>query len=133
MEKLILKNGTSIELHNGANIRSIVTYVDNYNALQNLLSELTKENLSDIQVITSGNVTEIYKDMAVANSKYQVIKVNDGKLEVSFSIIEKFEDEIARSKSELEKKLKSQEETIKNQETQITDLQMALCDIYESM
>lgn len=133
MEKLILKNGTSIELYNGANIRSIVTYVDDYNALQNLLSELTKENLSEIQVITSGNVIEIYKDMAVANSKYQVIKVNDGKLEVSFSIIENFEDEIARSKSELEKKVKTQEETIRYQETQITDLQMALCDLYEAM
>lgn len=140
MNKLILKNGTSIELHNGADIRTVVTYVDDYNALQKLLAELTKENLSEIQVVTEGNVTEVYKDMAVANSKYQVIEVNDGKLEVAFSIIESFEDEIARSKSELEKKVKAQEvkiqiqeETIKNQEAQITDLQMALCEIYESV
>lgn len=133
MDKLILKNGTSIELHNGANIRAVVTYVDDYNDLKKLLSELTKENLSEIQVIAAGNVTELYKDMAVANSKYQVIEVNEGKLEVSFSIIESFSDEIARSKSELEKKVKAQEETIKNQEAQITDLQMALCDIYETM
>lgn len=133
MDKLILKNGTSIELHNGADLRAVVTYVDDYNALQKLLSELTKENLSEIQVVAAGNVTEVYKDMSVANSKYQVIEVNDRKLEVSFSIIESFADEIARSKSELEKKVKTQEETIKAQESQITDLQMALCDLYEAM
>lgn len=140
MDKLILKDGTKIELCNGADIRSVVTYADDYNALQKLLSKLTKENLSEIQVVTSGNVTDVYKDMAVASSKYQVIEVSDGKLEIAFSIIESLEDEINRSKSELEKQIKNQGAIIKNQETmienqnaQITDLQMALCDIYESM
>lgn len=95
MEKLTLKNGTTIEIHPGASLGSITTDVGSYRKLEKLAKELTQENMQSI-VFTSNDVEDescIYFGMILTEPHFRVTQVDDH-LEVTFGIREMTRDEL---------------------------------------
>lgn len=60
MEKLILKDGTELEIKDGASVNSIELEVADYSSLETLAFKLTKENLSEIKFQSGDQVTGEY-------------------------------------------------------------------------
>ena len=69
MEKLILKDGTELEVHT-AGIGNITIEVEDYAALGNLSQKLSKENLEKIQYKEEEQTMGDYTDMAVCEPRF---------------------------------------------------------------
>lgn len=92
MEKLILKDGTELEIKDGASISGIEVEVADYTALGTLAGQLSKEKLATVQFKSNDQVTGQYNSMALQNPNFLVTKKKDC-LSVIFGLREKTLDE----------------------------------------
>lgn len=94
MENLYLKDGTDIKIEEGAGISRIITYVDSYQALGELAAELTRDNLSDVQIGAEGAAgTGAYRDMALTEPHFRITDQGE-RLKVVFSLRQLTEEEL---------------------------------------
>lgn len=109
MDKIILKDGTEIEIRRGAGLSGITTDVADYDALAELSSKLTVENLAEIKVVgpetvivdddgaESRNVIGIYTNMTTIEPKFRVTEKKDGGLAVTFGLRERTPEEMKQA------------------------------------
>ena len=76
MEKLILKDGTELEIKDGASVNSIELEVADYTALGTLAAKLTKENVSEVKFQSGDQVTGEYSGMVMQEPHFRVTKKN---------------------------------------------------------
>ena len=117
MDKIVLKDGTEIEIHEGAAISSITTNIYGYEYLDTLSKQLTPENLSEVKFTIDDKVTGIYENMVATNPKFQIQETDEGWLEVTFGLRERTADELH----------------YEDLSRQVTDAQVAIAEIYETM
>ena len=117
MDKIVLKDGTEIEIHEGASISSITTNIYGYEYLETLSKQLTTENLSEVKFTIDDKVTGIYENMVTTNPKFQIQETDEGWLEVTFGLRERTADELH----------------YEDLSRQVTDAQVAIAEIYETM
>ena len=84
MEKLILKDGTELEVTT-AGIWHITTEVQDYTALAELAGKLTKENLKTVQYKVDDQSLGDYTDMMLREPDFQIAQ-KPGYLEVVFGL-----------------------------------------------
>lgn len=77
MEKLILKDGTELEIKEGASVNGIELEVANYAALGELAAKLTKENVSKVKFQSGDQVTGEYNGMALQEPHFRVTQEAD--------------------------------------------------------
>lgn len=77
MEKLILKDGTELEIKEGASVNSIELEVADYAALGELASKLTKENVSEVKFQSGDQVTGEYSGMVLQEPHFRVTQEPD--------------------------------------------------------
>ena len=77
MEKLILKDGTELEIKDGASVNSIELEVADYAALGTLAAKLTKENVSEVKFQSDGQVTGEYSGMVLQEPHFRVTQKSD--------------------------------------------------------
>ena len=77
MEKLILKDGTELEIRDGASVNSIELEVADYAALGTLAAKLTKENVSEVKFQSDGQVTGEYSGMVLQEPHFRVTQKSD--------------------------------------------------------
>ena len=73
MEKLILADGSEIEIQDGATLNSVIVLMDSYAGIGNLALKLTDENLRKIQFETDDRIREA-KNMALKEPNLKVEK-----------------------------------------------------------
>lgn len=77
MEKLILKDGTELEIQDGASVNSIELEVEGYAALGELATKLTKENVSEVKFQSEGQTTGEYSGMVLQEPHFRVTQKPD--------------------------------------------------------
>lgn len=77
MEKLILKDGTELEIRDGASVNSIELEVADYAALGTLAAKLTKENVSEVKFQSGDQVTGEYSGMVLQEPHFRVTQKSD--------------------------------------------------------
>lgn len=87
MEKLILKDGTELEIRDGASVNAIELEVADYSSLETLAFKLTKENLSEIKFQSGDQITGEYSGMVLQEPYFQVTQ-KPGHLSVMIGIRE---------------------------------------------
>ena len=93
MNKIILKDGSEIQIHDGASISSIVTDIESYNALGTLAAKLTPGNLTTVQFAQeSGEVTGEYTDMMLTGGSLAV-SVGGDQITVTFGLRDRTPEE----------------------------------------
>lgn len=93
MEKLILADGTEIEITEGASIGNITVGLADYAALEILAGKLSKEKLINVQFKSDDVVTGEYTDMLLCEPNFHITQ-KPGYLQVSFGIREKTAEEL---------------------------------------
>ena len=94
MENLYLQDGTDIKIEEGTGISRIITYVDSYPALGELAAELTRDNLSDMQIGAEGAAgTGAYRDMALTEPHFRITDQGE-RLKVVFGLRQLTEQEL---------------------------------------
>lgn len=93
MEKLILADGSEIEIQDGATLNSVIVLMDSYAGIGDLALKLTDENLSKIQFETDDRIKEA-KNMALKEPNFFVTKLDNGKIQCIFGLREKTREEI---------------------------------------
>lgn len=88
MEKLILKDGTEIEIEAGSFLGYMIIKVDSYADFAEFAEKFTEDNLSDITVGSQN-----YKNTTVAKSEFKLMK-EDGFINVKFALREMTADEL---------------------------------------
>ena len=91
MDKMILNNGSQIEIRNGASLSTITTELDSYSDITKLALKLTPANLSKVQFVqetekTSEVIAE-YTDMLLLNDQL-IVSICEEKVVVKFGIHE---------------------------------------------
>lgn len=84
MEKLILKDGTELEVQTSG-IGNITVELQDYSALAELAAKLTKENLSAVRYKVDDQEMGTYTDMVLREPNFQVSQ-KAGRLEVIFGL-----------------------------------------------
>lgn len=93
MNKMILKDGSEIQIHDGADISMIVTDIASYDALGELAAKLTPGNLTKVQFAQeSGAVTGEYTDMMLMGDSLTV-SVGGDQITVTFGLRERTPEE----------------------------------------
>lgn len=87
MERIILKDGTELEICAGASMGSIEMEVTDFAALGELVGKLTKDNLSLVKFATDAEVTGEYQNMALQEPHFKITQKTDG-LEVIIGLRE---------------------------------------------
>lgn len=93
MEKLILADGSEIEIQDGATLNSVIVLMDSYAGIGELALKLTDENLSKIQFETDDRIRET-ENMALKEPNFFVTKLDNGKIQCIFGLREKTREEI---------------------------------------
>ena len=93
MEKLILADGSKIEIQDGATLNSVIVLMDSYAGIGELALKLTDENLRQIQFETDDRIREV-ENMALKNPNFFVTKLDNGKIQCVFGLREKTREEI---------------------------------------
>ena len=111
-DKLILKDGTEIELESGTSLGDIHVLFPDMEAMVNAWAGMTVENLSEVTIkngdgLTVGNYTDLVLDSETSTMW------KDGKILTSFHL---------REKTEVEKRLDALEEGQEVQDGAIMDL-----------
>lgn len=98
MEKMILKDGTELQIQEGASLNAITVVVDSISALEPIKEALKKEgNLDKVQFKTDDLVTGEYEGMILESPLFAAVdETEDGKVTATFGI---------REKTELEKRV----------------------------
>lgn len=94
MENLYLQDGTDIKIEEGTGISRIITYVDSYPALGELAAELTRDNLSDVQIGAEGAAgTGAYRNMELTEPHFRITDQGE-RLKVVFGLRPLTEEEL---------------------------------------
>ncbi len=91
MEKLILSDGTEIQVLEGASIDCITVIVDNFTDYENLTKKLIRENLKSIKFKTDDFISGAYTNMKLTEPNYEVTQSKDC-LEICFGLEEAIDD-----------------------------------------
>ncbi|RFZ78817.1 hypothetical protein DS742_11855 [Lacrimispora amygdalina] len=119
-DKLILKDGTTIELEAAASLTGITTIFTDWTAAASVLPKLTPENLSSLQVQTGEGLTVgNYTDLVLQPGSWEAKA--DG-VHITISL---------REKTDIEKRLENVEEGQQTQDGAITDLGETVAKIAE--
>ena len=97
MEKLILADGTEIEVQDGARLLAVVVEVKDYIELAALAGDLTKENLSSVKFLKDDTVNAEYTNLLLTLPHFQVMQKPDY-LEVTFGLRERTQEEEEQEK-----------------------------------
>lgn len=92
MEKLILADGTEIEVQDGARLLAVVTTVEDYIGLAALAGELTEKNLSSVKFAKDGETNAEYTNLLLTLPHFRIIQKTDC-LEITFGLREKTQEE----------------------------------------
>lgn len=92
MEKLILADGTEIEVQDGARLLAIVVEVEDYIGLAALAGELTEENLSSVKFAKDDTVNAEYTNLLMTLPHFHVIQ-KPNCLEITFGLRERTQEE----------------------------------------
>ena len=96
MEKIILADGTGIEILEGASIGDITIEVPTFASLEGVADALIKDgNLSDVKFKTGDEVTGVYEKMKLEHPLFKAVDVVNGKVRAAFAIRKKTEMELA--------------------------------------
>lgn len=110
-DKLILNDGTTIELEAAASLTAISTIFTDWTAAAAALPKLTNENLSSVQVQTGEGLTVgNYTDLVMQPGSWET-KANGVYITISL-----------REKTDIEKRLENVEAGQQTQDGAITDL-----------
>lgn len=93
MEKLILADGSEIEIQDGATLNSVIVLMDSYAGIGDLALKLTDENLSKIQFETDDRISKA-ENMALKEPNFFVTTLANGKIQCVFGLREKTKEEI---------------------------------------
>lgn len=111
MDKLILKDGTKIEMVAGASLSAIQIESASREAMLQVWNKLTEENLKSIRIETSDGLTVgKYEDVLLVS---ETSAIEGGKVKTSFNM---------REKTSEEKRLDALEESQEIQDEAIIDL-----------
>ena len=120
MDKLILKDGTKIEMVAGASLSAIQIESASRETMLQVWNKLTEENLKEIQIETAEGLTiGKYSDVLLVS---ETSVINKGIVETSFCM---------REKTEEEKRLDALEESQEIQDEAIIDLGAAASELAE--
>lgn len=120
-DKLILKDGSEIEMESGASLSDIKVVSDNKAAMMELWDKLTEDNLAKVTIKNSDGVTiGNYFDLIFV-SETSTIQA-DGTVLTSFNL---------REKTDTEKRLDAMEAGQQTQDEAIGDLGQAVSDLAE--
>lgn len=109
MEKILLKDGTEIEIINGATENCIITECSNLEEVGTIADQLTEENLEEYKILNSAGL----ECCTITNKYLESFTVYPNKGQVQFNLADV--DMIA-------KRLANLEETQELQDTAITEL-----------
>lgn len=120
-DRLILKNGTAIELEAGASLESMTVITADKMEMITIWGEMTEENLSEARVENSaGLIVGRYKDLLLA-SETSIIQ-SEGTIQTSFFL---------REKTDVEKRMDAIEQAQTVQDGAISDLGSAVSGLAE--
>lgn len=118
MEKLILADGTEIEVQDGARLMAIATKVEDYIGLSVLAGKLTKGNLSSVKFVKDDTVNAEYTNLLMTLPNFYVTQRPDC-LEITFRLRERTKEE-------------EQQEDVQTALTYLTDEQaLTVKDLHE--
>lgn len=124
-DKLILKDGTVIELEAGAAFTALQVICPSADEVILLWKSLTQENLQEITVKNGADLTVgTYSGMVLTEPHIQATEQEDGTVKVLFGL---------REKTVEEKRLDALEESQATQDGAIKDLGEATSDLAEQM
>lgn len=92
MEKLILADGTEIEVQAGARLQAVVTMVEDYIGLAALAGDLTEKNLSSVKFVENDTINAEYKNLIMTLPNFYVTQKPDC-LEITFRLRERTKEE----------------------------------------
>lgn len=118
MDKLILKDGTKIEMVAGASLSALQIESESREIMLEIWKKLTDENLKSIRIETSDGLTVgKYEDVLLVS---ETSAVEGGKVKTSFNM---------REKTSEEKRLDALEESQEIQDEAIVDLGTATSEL----
>lgn len=94
MNKLILRDGSEITIHEGMALPEIVVDVSDYAELEELSGKLTPENLRVVKFSDGGSILSTHTGMTMLSPRFRVDNADDGSLAVMFGIRALTEEEL---------------------------------------
>lgn len=123
-DKLILKDGSAIELEAGASLTALQVICQSADVIP-LWKRLTQENLQEVTVKNGADlIVGVYSGMVLTEPHIQATEQEDGTVKVLFGL---------REKTAEEKRLDALEEGQATQDGAIKDLGEATSDLAEQM
>lgn len=106
MEKVVLKDGTELEIQSGATENTLTMQLTEENTLDKLVATMTEENLSEYKILTASGVecttiTDKYVKSYTVNTEENTVKFNLADVDI-----------IAKRLAELEATQEMQDEAI---------------------
>lgn len=92
MEKLILADGSEIEIQDGATLNSVIVLMDSYADIGNLALKLTDENLRKVKFETDDRISK-EENMALKEPNFYVTTIANGKIQCVFGLRKKTKEE----------------------------------------
>ncbi|MDR3779367.1 MAG: hypothetical protein Q3Y15_00230 [Candidatus Copromonas sp.] len=124
-DKLILKDGSTIELEAGASLTALQVICRSADDVIPLWKRLTQENLQEVTVKNGADlIVGVYSEMVLIEPHIQATEQEDGTVKVLFGL---------REKTAEEKRLDALEEGQATQDGAIKDLGEATSDLAEQM
>lgn len=124
-DKLILKDGSTIELEAGASLTALQVICRSADDVIPLWKRLTQENLQEVTVKNGADlIVGVYSEMVLIEPHIQATEQEDGTVKVLFGLLEKTAEE---------KRLDALEEGQATQDGAIKDLGEATSDLAEQM
>lgn len=124
-DKLILKDGSTIELEVGASLTALQVICQSADDVIPLWKRLTQENLQEVTVKNGADlIVGVYAGMVLTEPHIQATEQEDGTVKVLFGL---------REKTAEEKRLDALEEGQATQDGAIKDLGEATSDLAEQM
>ena len=118
MEKLILADGTEIEVQDGARLLAVVVEVEDYIGLAALAGDLTEKNLSNVKFVKDDTVNAEYTNLLMTLPHFHVTQ-KPNCLEITFGLRERTHEE-------------EQQEDVQTALTYLTDEQaLTVKDLHE--
>lgn len=106
MEKVVLKDGTGLEIQNGATENTLTMQLTEENTLEKLIATMTEENLSEYKILAESGV----ECTTIKNKYVKSYTVNTEENTVKFNLADV--DTVAKRLAELEATQALQDEAI---------------------
>lgn len=106
MEKVVLKDGTGLEIQNGATENTLTMQLTEENTLEKLVATMTEENLSEYKILTASGV----ECTTIKNKYVKSYTVNTEENTVKFNLADV--DTVSKRLAELEATQEMQDEAI---------------------